>query len=63
MDLKTYISKHKTNASAIASAIDVFPSTITRIVQGKTKPDWKTMESLYKATGGRVRPNDFAGFL
>jgi hypothetical protein len=34
-------------------------STISRIRRGVQMPDWPTMLSIYDATSGKVRPNDF----
>jgi len=63
MKLKTYLEKTRRTASSLALEIGVYPSTITRIIHGESVPDWTTMEAIHAATGGRVRPNDFAGFL
>lgn len=46
-------------ASELSRRIRCDRSTVSRILRGLVKPDWRTMRAIEKATRGRVTPNDF----
>jgi len=59
MELHKYLAKKKLGVDAFGKLIGRHRTTVTRLIDGETKPDWQTMETIYRVTGGKVRPNDF----
>ena len=59
MKLSEYIASKAITASEFAREINRSVSTVTRIVNGESKPDWSTMARIEDATDGAVKPNDF----
>ena len=59
MKLSEYIASKAITASDFAREINRSVSTVTRIVNGESKPDWSTMARIEDATDGAVKPNDF----
>ena len=59
MKLSEYLSDRAITASDLAREINRSVSTVTRIVNGESKPDWSTMARIDDATEGAVKPNDF----
>ena len=59
MKLSEYLASNAITASDLAREINRSVSTVTRIVNGESKPDWSTMARIDDATGGAVKPNDF----
>ena len=59
MKLPEYLVSKAITASDFAREINRSVSTVTRIVNGESKPDWSTMARIEDATDGAVRPNDF----
>ena len=59
MKLSQYIDRKAITASKFAREINRSVSTVTRIVNGESKPDWSTMARIENATDGAVKPNDF----
>ena len=59
MKLSEYLASKAITASDFAREINRSVSTVTRIVNGESKPDWSTMARIDDATDGAVKPNDF----
>ena len=59
MKLSEYLASNAITASDFAREINRSVSTVTRIVNGESKPDWSTMARIDDATDGAVKPNDF----
>jgi len=59
MKLATYISERGVAAS-LAVSLGVSASTITRLASGARKPSLALALKIAAATGGKVRPEDFA---
>lgn len=58
MKLLDYLSTKRESANAFAIRIGVPPHTIYRYLAGRVpRPD--LMATVYKATSGKVQPNDF----
>ena len=60
MKLIKYLEQETLSVSAFAKLIGRAHTTVGRIINGDTRPDWSTMEAIKKATNGAVTPNDFA---
>lgn len=43
----------------VATTINVNRSTVNRIRRARQRPDWPTLDALYRWTKGAVAPNDF----
>jgi len=62
MKLKAYLDKprkKRLTMEAFAEMIERDVSTVSRICSGQHRPDWPTMDRIFIATAGRVKPNDF----
>ncbi len=58
MKLQAYLTSKKEAPNAFAGRIGVPPHTVYRYLAGRVpRPD--IMGAVYKATGGKVQPNDF----
>lgn len=49
------------SAKALAERTGISEASISRLRKGLQVPSASAMEAIYKATGGRVTPNDFLG--
>lgn len=61
MTLKDYLAQAGNTATKLADETGVSVSTITRAAEGATMPSRGLMNEIFKATKGRVTPNDFFG--
>ncbi|MBO6904233.1 MAG: helix-turn-helix domain-containing protein, partial [Parvibaculum sp.] len=59
MKLTDWLESQNLTASAFADQLGVSVSTVTRCMNGQRRPEWQTLDAIYKATGGQVTPNDF----
>src|SRR5690606_2466552 len=59
MKLADWLESNNLTASAFAEQLGVSVSTVTRCMNGQRRPEWQTLDAIYKATGGQVTPNDF----
>jgi hypothetical protein len=59
MTLDEYLSLHGETAQKFARRVKRATSTITRLRNLETKPDWPTATAILLATKGKVTPNDF----
>lgn len=59
MKLAEYLSEKSISDAAFAEAIGAHPSTIWRLKNDKTRPDWNTVEAITRETQGEVTANDF----
>ncbi len=59
MRLITYLEREAVSVTAFAALINRDPSSVSRVVRGKTRPDWDTLQEIVRATNGEVTPNDF----
>ncbi|MBO6691094.1 MAG: 2-oxoglutarate dehydrogenase E1 component [Parvibaculum sp.] len=59
MKLTDWLESNNLTASAFAEQLGVSVSTVTRCMNGQRRPEWQTLDAIYKATGGQVTPNDF----
>ncbi len=58
MKLQAYLTSKKETPNAFATRIGVPPHTVYRYLAGRVpRPD--IMGAVYKATKGKVQPNDF----
>ena len=60
MQLSEYLEQESLSQREFAAKIDANPSTIIRLLQGKTRPQPKTLRKIMAATRGQVKPLDFA---
>lgn len=61
MKLETYMALAKITDQQLADLINRDRTTILRLRSGKTvAPDWETVLAIQDATGGAVRPDDWA---
>jgi len=61
MTLKEYMNLKGLTLEKFAVQIERSPATVSRIVRGLHRPDWKTMDQIAVATKNKVLPNDFQG--
>lgn len=61
MTLDEYLRQQGETGFDFARRIDVHASTVSRMRRGVTHPERRTIEAIFKATGGRVTANDFYG--
>ena len=59
MKLSDWLEMKNLTASAFADQVRVSVSTVTRCMNGQRRPEWPTLEAIFKATNGAVTPNDF----
>lgn len=60
MKLSEYLTLKDLTATDFAKKAGLQVSTITRILRGERRPEWSTLSKIQKASGNKVRPNDFA---
>lgn len=61
MKLSDYLSANSLTEAQFAAQIGATQSTVNRLKGGQI-PGKELMASIYKATGGKVRADDFFGF-
>lgn len=61
MTLTQYMQSEGITAMALAQKLGVSVSTVTRAARGEVIPKPDQMRAIFKATGGKVQPNDFYG--
>lgn len=59
MKLDTYLATVGITDAIFASRVGVDRTTISRLRNGKVRPDWKTLDAIVAVTDGAVTPNDF----
>ena len=59
MTLADYLAERGITNTQFARAIDRADSTVSRLVRGLQRPEWRTMEAIKRETGGAVTPDDF----
>ena len=59
MKLSDYLEKHGLTMTDFAVQIGCNKSTVSRLVNKLTEPDWATVRAINKATKGKVTANDF----
>jgi transcriptional regulator with XRE-family HTH domain len=59
MDLKTYLASNGLKANWFAVRAGVSIAHLSRLVQGRSTPNWETREKIRKASGGEVGPYDW----
>lgn len=60
MDLATYLDRHALRPSQFAARLGVPASTVARILGGKRRPRFDTIQKIIAATGGQVSIDSFA---
>jgi len=60
MKLAEYLSNENLTLEAFGAMTNLSTATISRLARGLHRPNWDTMGVIEKATGGKVRPNDWA---
>jgi len=60
MTLAEYLQLKELTHDQFAEQSGVPRPTVTRLVKSGSRPDWKNMERIRKATNGKVSPNDWA---
>jgi plasmid maintenance system antidote protein VapI len=60
MQLDQWLLETNTSQSALARAIGILPSSVNRLVNGKTFPGWDTSERIRLATKDAVTADDWA---
>lgn len=60
MTLKDWLTAQDMTASEFAERIGRSPATVSRILRGVNRPDWKTCDAIMRVTKGEVAPNDFS---
>jgi DNA-binding transcriptional regulator YdaS (Cro superfamily) len=61
MTLSDFLKAEGNSASKLADLLGVAVSTVTRAAKGDLLPSKQLMEGIYRATDGKVTPNDFFG--
>jgi len=59
MKLKDYREREEMSQETLARELDVWPSHISRIEGGQTRPSWFMMQMVMDFTDGDVEPNDW----
>ena len=59
MKLSDYLKKRGLTMTDFAFQVGCNKSTISRLVNELTEPDWATVRAINKATKGKVTANDF----
>lgn len=59
MTLAEYLQLNNLTHEEFALRSGVPRPTVTRLVKPGARPDWKNIEAIQKATGGKVSPNDW----
>jgi DNA-binding XRE family transcriptional regulator len=58
MKFDTYVKRHKVNMTDLAKKIGVARWSLVRYRNGRV-PESPIMLAIFKATGGKVKPNDW----
>lgn len=59
MKLAAYLREQGLTLEQFAQKIGRTAASVSRLQNGKQRPDWDTMEAIRRETGGLVTPNDF----
>jgi transcriptional regulator with XRE-family HTH domain len=59
MTLTEYLDQNNMTESEFGALIDRSQSAVNKLKNSKRRPDWETLDRIYKATKGEVTPNDF----
>ena len=59
MKLAEYLQANGELPVRFAERIGRSPATVSRILSGIQRPEWKTMKAIARATRGKVTANDF----
>ena len=59
MDLRAYLRDHSIRPAEFARRIGKTRAAVSTWIHGRSVPNRATMSAIVKATGGKVRPNDF----
>jgi hypothetical protein len=59
MKLADYLIKHSLSDPEFGALIDRNRTTVMRLREETTRPDWDTLQRIVAATDGAVTPNDF----
>jgi transcriptional regulator with XRE-family HTH domain len=59
MKLDQFIKQHGMTQTQFAKRTGLSVSSISRIVNGEREPSLRVMQIIYRATDGKVRPDDF----
>ena len=59
MELDKHLKRRNIKRYEFAAMIGVQPSTITHLISGKYWMTRRLARKIWKATGGKVTPNDF----
>jgi transcriptional regulator with XRE-family HTH domain len=59
MTLSEFLTSQNMTDAQFASLVDRDRSTVTRWRNGATRPDWKAIDAIATATGGKVSVLDF----
>lgn len=60
MQLDQWLKSTGTSQSKLARTIGILPSSVNRLVKGKSFPDWQTIEAIRIATMDAVTADDWA---
>ena len=59
MKLIDYLKSNGMTAREFAFVINRSEATVSRILHGRNRPDWETLDAILHHTNGAVTPNDF----
>ena len=59
MTLHDYMAQHGLTDEKFGLKVGRHRATVSRWRRGKMLPDWEALQSIMKATGGKVSPVDF----
>ena len=59
MKLKQYIRQSRMTQTQFAKQTGLSLSSVSRIISGDRQPSLRVMQSIYQATNGKVRADDF----
>ncbi|QDP62490.1 MAG: hypothetical protein Unbinned5079contig1000_17 [Prokaryotic dsDNA virus sp.] len=59
MKLRHYIRQNKLTQTKFAHKCGLSKATVSRIIAGERQPSLRVMQIIYRATEGKVTPDDF----
>jgi len=59
MTLAEYLDQQNMTEAEFGALIDRSQSAVNKLKNSKRRPDWQTLDRIYRATKGEVTPNDF----
>ena len=59
MKLETWLATKGMRATEFARLAGLTDSTVSRLLSGKRRPEWATIDKIVAATKGEVTANDF----